>query len=447
MPKIIIVNVPEEMVGDLEKLNLDKRKAFGAGAQRILWYTEPGDIIVLPYPPTQEFMEYVTALTGVDPASLTIVIPAPGRFGPHILTADRILAPDFHRDLGKVLTDRPVDRLLCTYNDSSITGLASVLHIEDALSGFAFSDQGGDALINSKAVFRAVAAGNGIPIAPGVITNQPARAEHAIAELLDQGFPVMVKQEFAGGGLGNEVLSRSEDVRPSGARNVRLLPDRASVRRYLEERWSWLTGHKGHNLVIERFFPDSLTVYAEFDSTEEGCVFRGSGEILMEPTAVGEIIPPQSIGPEEQSELVAMAERACKPFHGMGYRGTLCADAVRTPSGELFFTEVNGRLTASSHLHVNLVDRVVGREHRDSRVFLERAAGWSVSSFDEALRLLERSGAAYDPRSRKGVVVTADYTSTLGKVTYCAISENLDGVRRLEELVQESTTAPGGANQ
>lgn len=447
MSKMIIVNVPEEMVGDLERLTSEKRQAFGAGAQRILWYAEDGDIVVLPQPPTPEFVDHVTVLTGVDPASLTIAIPAPGLFGPHILTADRLLDPAFHRDLGKILTERPVHQVLSIYDDVAVTGLASALGIEDTLPGFAFSDQGGDALVNSKAVFRAVASGNGVPIAPGVVTNRPERAESAIGELLDQGFPVMVKQEFAGGGLGNEILSRVGGLRASGAHNVELLPDRASVRRYVEERWSWLTGYKGHDLVIERFFPDSVTVYAEFDVTGEGCVFRGSGEILMEPAAVGEMIPPQSIGPEEEAELVALAERACAPFHAMGYRGTLCADAVRTPSGELFFTEVNGRLTASSHLHVNLVDRVVGREHRGSRVFLERAGGWAVPSFAEAVRLLGEAGMAYDPRSRTGVVLTADYTTTLGRVTYCAISEDLDGVRRLEGRLREMTPISGGSRE
>lgn len=224
MSKMIIVNAPEEMVGDLDRIPEEKMRAFGLGAQRILWYAENNDVVVLPSPPTPGFMAYVTALTGVDAASLRIVVPPPGRWGSHILTGDRLLDPIFHTALKKAIADDPVDHVVCTYSDLSITGLASAVGIEGALPGFAFSAQGGDSLANSKTVFRAVAAGNGIPIAPGVITDRPEHAENAITSILDQGFEVMAKQQFAGGGLGNEILSRSGNVRAAGAGNVVVLP-------------------------------------------------------------------------------------------------------------------------------------------------------------------------------------------------------------------------------
>ncbi|MFJ9555269.1 peptide ligase PGM1-related protein [Nocardiopsis sp. NPDC101807] len=442
MTALIVVNVPEEMVGDIGRIPVEKRRAFGLGAQRMLWYAEDGDVLVLPSRPSADFMDYVTGLTGTRASTLRFVIPPPGRFGPDILTADRLVDPVFLRDLEKALADRPVDRITCTYSDLAVTAMASAVGVEEALPGHAFSAQGGDALVNSKAVFRAVAAGNGIPVAPGVITDSPDHAEGTIESLLADGAPVMVKQQFAGGGLGNEILSRAEGVRAAGAAGVVVLADRDAVRRYVRDRWEWLTGHKGHSLIIERYFPDSTTVYAEFVADDDGCVFRGAGEILMEPVATGEVIPPQSVGPGELAELVETGRRACEPFRLMGYRGTLCADAIRTPEGGLVFTEVNGRLTASSHLHVNLIDRVVGRDRRDGRVFLERAGRWAVPSFAEALSRLGGSGLGYDPHSGLGVVVTADYAPVTGRVTYCAVAEDLDAARALEERVANLLSDP-----
>src|SRR5205085_9028297 len=98
--------------------------------------------------------------------------------------------------------------------------------------------------------------------------------------------------------------------------------------------------------------------------------------------AVGEIIPPQSVGQDTQRALVSLAERLCEQLRRLGYRGNICADAIVSPAGEVVFTESNRRLTASTHLHRNIVARVVGPERRNERVFLERGGSLSVSSYE-----------------------------------------------------------------
>lgn len=442
MPKLVVANVPEEMLGDLSEISPDKRKAFGQGAQRMLWHAGDGDVLVLPRRPDPVFLEYVTELTGSRAATLHVVVPPPGELGSDLVTADRLADAAFRDELRTLLARRPVDEIVCTYSDLAVTGLATALDIEYALPGHAFSAQGGDALANSKTVFRAVAAGNGVPIAPGLITDRPEHAESEIGSLLEAGHDVMVKQQFSGGGLGNEILTRTEVARPSGAANVVVLADAGAVHAYVTERWSWLTQYKGHSLVVERYFDGSSTVYAEFLATDEGCELRGTGEILMEPVATGEVIPPQSVTPETISELVETGRRASEAFRVMGYRGTICADAIRTPDGEVLFTETNGRLTASSHLHLNLIGRVVGEAYRDRRVFLERSGRWAVPSLTEALTRLEDAGLDYDPVTKLGVVVTADYTPAIGRVTYCVVAHDLDSAHGCEEKIAALLSGP-----
>ncbi|MBE7702231.1 hypothetical protein H9623_18220 [Oerskovia sp. Sa1BUA8] len=443
MPKVIIPNVPEEMVGDISRIPVEKRRAFGLGSQRLLWYAEDGDVVVLPTEPTPEFVAHVTSLTGVAPETLRFVSPPPGVHGGDILTADRLVDPRLVADLREALVDRAVDSVVCIYSDLAVAHLVAAAGIGPALAGFEFSSQDGDALANSKAVFRAVAVANGVPVAPGGITSLPEVAEHRIEEILGAGNVVMVKQQYSGGGLGNEILAREEGVRPQGAATVRLLADREAVHDYVRERWDWLTGHKGHATIVEQFFEGAVTVYVEFVVTDDECVFRGAGEILMEPVATGEVIPPQSVEGEVLAVLVELGRRACEPYRAMGYRGTLCADGIVTPDGGVYFTEVNGRLTASSHLHVNLIDRVVGREWRDRRVFLERASRWEVPSLTEALTRLAESGLGYDPATRTGVVVTADYTAATGRVTYCVVAETYERALDVEAQVLERLSGAG----
>ena len=443
MPNLIVPNVPEEMVGDIGQLPERVRRAFGRGSQRMLWYAQDGDVVVLPTPPTEAFVAYVSSMTGVDADTLRFVHPPAGRYGADILTADRLVNAGWHDELREALSGREITSVVCLYCDLAMARLASAVGVEEAFPGHPFSDQDGDSLANSKAVFRAIAAANGVPVAPGGIAATADVAEQRIEEILTAGHPVMVKQQYSGGGLGNEILSRGSEVYAQGAAVVEQVEDRAAVRDYVRRRWDWLTGYKGHSLVVERFIEDAVTVYAEFVVTAESCRLRGTGEILMEPTATGEVIPPQSVSGSVVDELVESARRACEPYRAMGYRGTLCVDGIVTPDGGISFTEVNGRLTASSHLHVNLIDRVVGREWRGKRVFLERASRWEVPSFTEALRRLEESGMAYDPETRLGVVVTADYAAVTGRVTYCVVAEDLAGAHAYEAAIGELSGAPG----
>lgn len=438
MAQVIIPNVPEEMVGDIGQIPVEKRRAFGLGSQRMLWYAQDGDVVVLPTPPNAAFVDHVTALTGVDASTLRFVYPPAGRYGADILTADRLVDPRLAADLHEAVNDVDVSAVVCIYADLAVAHLAAATGLEHALPGVAFSSQDGDALANSKAVFRAVARGNGVPVTPGIVTRVPEVAEEHIEAILAAGSPVMVKQQFSGGGLGNEVLARTAGVRPQGATTVEVLPDRDAVRDYVRRRWDWLTGHKGHSTVIERFFEDAVTVYAEFVVTDEASVLRGTGEIFMEPAATGEIIPPQSVESDVLDRLVELGRMACEPYRAIGYRGTLCADGIVTPDGQIYFTEVNGRLTASSHLHVNLVDRVVGPGWLDQRVFLERASRWEVPDLAQALHRLSATGLGYNPRTRLGIVVTADYTAVTGRVTYCVVAEDLPSARAYEAEIARS---------
>ncbi|MEK8174886.1 hypothetical protein NKH77_54995 [Streptomyces sp. M19] len=47
----------------------------GWWVQRIVWFAEPGDILVLPVRPEEAFVDYVTSLTGTDARTLTVVVP------------------------------------------------------------------------------------------------------------------------------------------------------------------------------------------------------------------------------------------------------------------------------------------------------------------------------------------------------------------------------------
>ncbi|MFI6824775.1 peptide ligase PGM1-related protein [Micromonospora sp. NPDC050187] len=425
MTTLIIGNSrTSEMVGDLAALTPVQLRGGGCVAQRMLWFARDGDVLVLPFAPPPEYLSYVTGMTGTDAASLTVVVPAPGSLGTDVLSPDRLSDPGFLDQLRHALGNRPPDEILAVYKDIPVTGLARALAAEAALPGYPFSAQAGDALVNSKAGFRALAAGAGVPIAPGTVVTRPEEALDAITDLFDRGHDVMVKLEFNGGGFGNEILSLTGGVAPAGAPRVVVLPDRAAVSAYLEQRWEWLTAGRANRLVVERFFPGSTTVYAEFLIGDEGARLIGVGELLMEPVAIGAVLPAQTIDPQTRAELLDAARRLVESLRVLGYRGVVSADAIHTPDGQVLFTETNCRLTGSTHVHLVLDGRVVDAGHREKRVFLERG-GWAVPSFTAAVGRLAAAGLDYDPTSRTGIVVTSNEVDADGTVACCAIAEDL----------------------
>ncbi|MFE7532497.1 zinc-binding dehydrogenase, partial [Kitasatospora sp. NPDC057542] len=291
--------------------------------------------------------------------------------------------------------------------------------------------QGGNALVNSKAGFRALAAGAGVPIPPGRVAGSPAEVEAAVEHLLAQGHSVMVKVEYQAGGFGNEILARDERVEAVGAERVVPLPDRAAVAAYVAERWTWLTGGRGQRVVVERYFADCAPLYAQFVIDDAAVVLAGCGEMVMRPVVVGEITPPVTPDAGVLAELVEQGARLCEALRVIGYRGTVSADAVLTPKGEIYFHETNGRLTGSSHLHDVFFGRLLREEHRGSRYILE-LGGLKVPSFAQAVEAVGAAGLAFDPQTGTGVLYSSDFGPADGSVMYCVVGESPEAVRTLE---------------
>ncbi|MEV7774994.1 peptide ligase PGM1-related protein [Kitasatospora sp. NPDC086791] len=421
-------NRTEEMVGDLTGMTPLEQRFAGCGAQRMLWWAEDGDVLVLPWGPDPAYLAYVTGLTGVRADSLTFVVPPPDAQGDQVLTTGRLADPGFRAELRRVLAGRTVEEVLAISPNGAVAELADALGLAHAMPGQAFAAQGGNALVNSKAGFRALAAGAGVPIPPGRVAGSPAEVEAAIEHLLAQGHSVMVKVEYQAGGFGNEILARDEQVDAAGAERVVPLPDRAAVAGYVAERWAWLTGGRGQRVVVERYFADSAALYAQFLIDDAAVVLAGCGEMLMQPVVVGEITPPVTPDPEAVAELVRQGAELSESLRVIGYRGTVSADAVLTPKGEIYFHETNGRLTGSSHLHDAYFGRLLREEHRDSRYILE-LAGLKVPSFARAVAAIDAAGLAFDPETGTGVLYSCDFAPADGSVMYCVVAESPEAAR------------------
>jgi hypothetical protein len=424
-------NRTAEMAGDLTALGPVERLASGCGAQRALWFARDGDVLVLPRELDADYVRYVTALTGVRSRSVRIIAAAAGYAGPDLLTEDRLADPALRDEVREALGGRAPERVFAFYPDASVVALARSLGAEQAVPGHAFLAQGGSTSANSKALFRAVAAGIAIPIAQGAVAASRPEADEAINGLLDAGHPAIVKLEFQSGSYGNEILSPTGGLEPYGARRVEVLADAAAVREYLDRRWDWLTDSGRRRLVVERYYVGARPIYAEFLVSDECVRYTGQGELLMAPVFDGVVIPVPGLAPDDLGVLVDSCRSLCEAFRAFGYRGTMSVDGFVTRDGEVLLNETNSRVSGSTHLHDVIGPRIVGRPHLGRRVLFERG-GWAVPSFGEAAELLSESGLAYDPETRAGVILVCDFTTVDGTVRYCVVAENITAAREIE---------------
>jgi hypothetical protein len=409
------------------------------GVQRLLWFARDDDVVILPVLPEESFVSYITALTGTRRDSLRIVVP------PHrdpnteigLLIPERLADPEFQGELRAALDGRAVDEVFALWPDTSIVDLARRFGAQTAVPGHAFLSQGGGLLVNSKATFRAIAAGASVPLAVGTVCPDRCSAENAIVEMMADGEPIILKHEYFSSGKGNEILSPRDGVRPIGASRVVIAAGRPAIRNYLAEHWPRLTSGGRRPLVVERYIPNSPAFFVEFLITDDGARFTGQGEMVSAPLAAAEIIPARQLTETQLDELIAGGRRLCEPLHAIGYRGRLSADAIVTPAGEVMFTEYNGRITGSTPIYEVIGEQIVGNYQRD-RTLVESVwpDDWSVSSFQHAVNALAEAGLAYCARMRTGVLLISAFDSERKAVMYCIVAEDLETAREYQDKME-----------
>jgi hypothetical protein len=433
---LIANNRTEAMVGELVALTETERRIAGCGAHRALWLARDSDVVVLPWLPEKDYLDYVSSWTGTRHATLRLLAPPPGVLGADLLTRDRLADPEFLARLRETIADLVIDEVVPVVAEPEIAALVRSLGLRKAWPGCDFSGQGGTAIVNSKAVFRAIAAGTGVPVAGGAVAVTVRAAEDAIEEILAAGQPVILKQDHKVGGAGNEVLSRVPGVAHPGAERLEVLADRTAVADYLRDRWEWLTGGRREPVVIEQYVPGSVAVYAEYTITDDGIDLLVPGQMTMGPILTGVMMPAPVLTEDQNAYLVDQGRRLLEPYLAMGYRGVASTDAILTPAGSVLFTEVNGRISGASHIFA-MIAGCLGSAGLDGRLVLVRG-GWQAPSFRAAIDRIDEAGLLLDRESRTGVLPDVDTTMVNGSFGVSIVAEDTDGTanfeRRLDDL-------------
>lgn len=219
----------EYRVDRLEELDPREREGTPVVAARMVWLLREGDALVLPQPVDPAFVAHVGALMGFDPRRVDLLTPQ-DRSG-WVLGREVLHRPELLDRLRKLVAGTGPWEICSYLSDRSIASLARELDLTDgSVSGF---DAAGSAeLFNSKAVFRALAAGLDVPAPAGAVCGTSGDLHSALDRLATETGAVIVKGDRAGGGAGNLLCRTNSGIIPAGAAHI--LPrtgaqDRAAI--------------------------------------------------------------------------------------------------------------------------------------------------------------------------------------------------------------------------
>lgn len=433
MPVLFLGNVDnEQLIGDLSRLDQEARFRDAVVASRMMWFAGPDDAFLLPYRPSATFIDYVSRLLGLS-GGPRIVVPGGVEDGAAILNHETLSDDTLLRELSVVVGAGVGWRLEPYYADRSAAWLAERLGL-GLTGGLAFYREGGAEILNSKVAFRRIAAGAGVPLAPGRVCSSADMLAEALHDYADMTGMVIVKRDLDVGGEGNALVIVGEaEPTPIGVNWVHRCADLTGLVDIAALLWPKLTDERNHELVAEAYFPNARSYYTEFIVPADAGrpEMLNFGEQRMEPNWCGFVIPPPgTISNYQVGQLATHSARLAEAARSLGYRGRINFDAIPTPDGGLVFNEFNGRFGGPSHID-HLARRFFG-EHYEHRVHLLTKNAIPAVRIDCVLDGLRADGLLWQPGCDEGCLIMADGTDLVGVFEYLVIAATPERAREIE---------------
>jgi len=402
MLKLIIPNVHELYQTEGYQINQEDAIARLFYNLRFLWLVEPGDVILLPELPTNEFISYLARLKQMDPDSLTIVT---WRGELNAIFSDVLDDPLLINQLKKITSLSTSWSIHTCYFNQAVLKLADKLNIFLSPKWRILVKNDFIKQINSKVKFRTIALNHKLPLPHGQVCTTSACLKQAIQSLLKMTGQVIVKQDYNGGGRGNIGITIHSSATFAGVTKTIIINNGQSVDELANQIWQNYVYDLNYQLIAEVYYPNTGTFTAMLWIPALGQTPRllHYSEIRMESTWVGVQIPAHSLSPENVDTLKNTSMQLAYIVQKSGYHGFLCCDAIRTCSNQILFTEMNVRPGAETHAHV-LAAKLFGSDYPNHTTLLTRK-GIHIASFAHVHQLLQKHGLLLKPHCQSGVAL------------------------------------------
>ncbi|ASW03742.1 peptide ligase PGM1-related protein [Paraburkholderia aromaticivorans] len=443
MPKLLIANLDNpSMMGDQYRWSPDFYRSSTTLAMRHAWFAEPGDIVVLPRPLSHQMQIYIAELMEYDDGDVTFLAPElPSDFcGP--MGLDILLGSDFLPRVREAIDTDNEWTIWPYYHDRDVDTFVNALGIRRREGTNPFLSEGGAELFNDKRIFRAMAAGRLIPIADGCSVSSLIELSQAVQHLIEVTGSVIVKQDRHSSTDGNLVVTKVRGISGQGASEVlEFVGNGADALNTIWER----LGYEGAALVVEAYYPVKKILYAEFliERATSSVHFRNWGSPRMNPGCFGLTIPPGEVPPFLAAKFISGATEVARIACDLGFDGLLDVDGIVTSQGDVIFNEVNGRTGGCSHVHA-ICEKLLGKGY-GNRAVAATSNEVRTRSLSRLMSRLRETGLAFDKRTQRGVVITAEDANQSGRLEALSIGKSEDEVLEVEasliRLTQESISS------
>lgn len=415
MPKLVLANPHSRaMTARLDDLPAKVRRGCDVEAARMLWSLDPQDIAVIPGPIDKDFLAYLTRLLGISP-NLAVLSMQDYRGVDWYPPANSELVAEVKSRIAASGFDRTEWTVSSYIHDRDIAHWQRLLGVDTDAAPFA---QDLASLVNSKAVFRALAHAADIPVPEGFVVTTGRELLDTVIELIDRTGTVIVKQDQNSGGYGNTIITTDPNVTGIGAlRVVRLSPGgdlRTDLPKALQENDLPLgetmelpRGAAPAKFIVEVYRPNSRSLSSEMSIPRIGApVLRNYGEMRMEPMWTGFVLPAVDLPVTVSAQFCADSQQIAILAQRLGYHGLINIDSIVGLDNRLAYTEFNGRAGGVTN-NDTIAHRLLGPGYLHSHVLLTRI-GVPAPRTPELVECLERAGIHFDPLRRSGVIIAAD---------------------------------------
>ncbi|WP_433662230.1 peptide ligase PGM1-related protein [Nocardia sp. CA-128927] len=438
MPKLVLANPHSRaMTARPDDLPPKSRRGCDVEAARMLWSLAADDIAVIPGPVDKDFLDYLADLLGISvPTVLSLQDYRGTNWYPHdnaeLVTEirNRIAASGFEPREWTVS---------CYIRDRDIAHWERLLGLDTDAAPYA---QDLASLINSKAVFRALALAAGTPVPEGYVVDAGPELVHTVIELIDRTGSVIVKQDQNSGGLGNTLITTDTAVIGVGAAQVLRLDADSDLLLALPhamhendlvlgDSLDLPRGMAPAKFIVEVYQSDTRSLSSELYIPRIGApVLRNYGEMRMEPMWSGFVLPPQDLPATVHAQFCADSQQIALSAQRLGYYGLINIDAIVGADHRLTYTEFNGRAGGVTNIDT-IARRLLGEDYLHSHVLLTRN-GLRVPRITEFVEHLARVDIRFDATRGSGIVVGTDDPVT-GAIEYVAIGRDRAEAERLEQ--------------
>ena len=422
MARILVANIDNEnMLADERAFTPDFRLSSSITAGRMVWFAEPGDIVVLPRDLSPLFKDYVARAMGQAPGSVAYLTPDWNNEAFRPLGTHELLHRGLPAALKRLMRGRTDWSLFPYCYERGAELLGEALGLDTERDVRPFMRQGGAELLNDKRVFRSLAAGRGVSLARGVVCGSQEGLVDSIRALIGATGAVIVKQDRHSGGLGNLIVSRSASISGLGATDVILAAEDSSIGPAAAEVWRRLAYLKRVPLVVEVYYAVATTVTAEFqvDAGNNAVAFLSCGEVRQAPILSG-LIMPWTLPPTLAGAFVAGATELARLTCDLGYDGLINIDGIVTIDGRVIYNEFNGRVGGCSHIH-HILQSMAGPAYGDSLAVASHSRAIAIG-IDRVLDILRQAKLTFDAESGRGVILTAEDAAGSGFLEYLSVA-------------------------